>query len=117
MKRVLWGGTAVSLFLSLLVVLVLVVSSLAIQTAKADNLYARIQGVVTDPTGAVLSGAKLTATNVGTNINYESESKPDGSFVFLNLPVGTYKVTATTSGFRREPATSRLSWMPQQGQT
>lgn len=105
MKRVLWGGTAVSLFLSLLVVLVLVVSSLAIQTAKADNLYARIQGVVTDPTGAVLSGAKLTATNVGTNINYESESKPDGSFVFLNLPVGTYKVTATTSGFRTFTAT------------
>ena len=62
MKRVLWGGTAVSLFLFSLVVLVLVVSPLAVQTAKADNLYARIQGVVTDPSGAVLAGTKLTAT-------------------------------------------------------
>src|SRR4029077_16122613 len=105
MKRVVWGGTAVSLFLSLLVGLVLVVSPLAIQTAKADNLYARIQGVVTDPTGAVLTGVKLTATNVGTNLNYEAESKSDGGFVFLNLPIGTYKVVATTAGFRTFTAT------------
>src|ERR1700722_19900139 len=105
MKRVLWGGTAVSLLLSSLLVLMLVVSPLAVQTAKADNLYARIQGVVTDPSGAVLAGTKLTATNVGTNIPYESESKPDGGFVFLNLPVGTYKVVATISGFRTFTAT------------
>ena len=105
MKRVLWGGTAVSLFLFSLVVLVLVVSPLAVQTAKADNLYARIQGVVTDPSGAVLAGTKLTATNVGTNLAYESESKSDGGFVFLNLPVGTYKVVATTAGFRTFTAT------------
>jgi hypothetical protein len=105
MKRVLWGGTAVSLFLSSLVVLALVFSSLTAQTAKADNLYARIQGTVTDPSGAVLSGAKLTATNVGTNITYDSDSKADGSFVFLNLPVGTYKVTATDTGFRTFTAT------------
>jgi hypothetical protein len=105
MKRVLFGGTAVSLLLSSLVVLVLVVSSLTVQTAKADNLYARIQGVVTDPSGAVLAGTKLTATNVGTNIAYESESKSDGGFVFLNLPVGTYKVVATAAGFRTFTAT------------
>jgi hypothetical protein len=105
MKRVLSGGTAVSLLLSSLVVLVLVVSLMTVQTAKADNLYARIQGVVTDPSGAVLAGTKLTATNVGTNIGYESDSKSDGSFVFLNLPVGTYKVTATNAGFRTFTAT------------
>src|SRR5580692_7988932 len=97
MKRVLCGGTAMSLVLSSLVVLVLVVSPMTVQTAKADNLYARIQGVVTDPSGAVLAGTKLTATNVGTNISYEAESKSDGGFVFLNLPVGTYKVVATIS--------------------
>jgi hypothetical protein len=105
MKRVLCGGTAMSLVLSSLVVLVLVVSPMTVQTAKADNLYARIQGVVTDPSGAVLAGTKLTATNVGTNISYEAESKSDGGFVFLNLPVGTYKVVATTAGFRTFTAT------------
>lgn len=94
-----------SLLLSSLVVLVLVVSPLAVQPARADNLYARIQGVVSDPTGAVLTGVKLTATNVGTNISYEAETKSDGGFVFLNLPIGTYKVTATTTGFRTFTAT------------
>ena len=84
---------------------VLALSSLLAQPAKADNLYARIQGTVTDPTGAVLVGVKLTATNVGTNISYQSESKAEGYFVFLNLPVGTYKVAATSSGFRTFTAT------------
>ncbi|HLZ51596.1 MAG TPA: carboxypeptidase regulatory-like domain-containing protein [Candidatus Acidoferrum sp.] len=89
-----------SLLVSLVVVLAVVVSALTVQPAKADNLYARIQGVVTDPSGAVLAGTKLTATNLGTNISYDSESKSDGGFVFLNLPIGTYKVTATNAGFR-----------------
>ena len=42
---------------------------------------------------------------MGTNLAYESESKSDGGFVFLNLPVGTYKVVATTAGFRTFTAT------------
>lgn len=83
-----------------LLVLGLVVSPFLIQQAKADNLYARIQGTVTDPSGAVLGGVKVTATNVGTNIPYETDSMGDGHFVLLNLPIGTYKVTATSSGFR-----------------
>src|SRR5467141_4356099 len=105
MKRVLCGGAALPLVLSLAVAVAMVLSPLGIQTAKADNLYARIQGTVTDPTGAAVAGLKLTATNVGTNISYESETKTDGGFVFLNLPVGTYKVVASASGFRTFTAT------------
>src|SRR6201984_2192132 len=88
-------------FCAVLVVLLSAVFGLAlIHVAKADNLYARIQGTVTDPSGAALSGIKLTATNVGTNISYDTQSQSDGSYVFLNLPVGTYKVVVTNSGFR-----------------
>src|SRR5690348_9973652 len=105
MTRTLCGGSFVSLLASLVVVLAVVVCALTIQPAKADNLYARIQGVVTDPSGAVLAGTKLTATNVGTNISYQADSNSDGSFVFLNLPIGTYKVTATSTGFRTFTAT------------
>lgn len=105
MRRVLFGSTGATLGLSSVVILALVFSLLGVQAAKADNLYARIQGVVVDPSGAVLAGVKLTTTNVGTNISYEAESKSDGGFVFLNLPVGTYKVTATNAGFRTFTAT------------
>src|SRR6266436_5680508 len=105
MKRVLWGSALLPLSLSLIAIAVLLFSPLGVQPAKADNLYARIQGVVTDPSGAAAVGVKLTATNVGTNISYQSESKAEGNFVFLNLPIGTYKVTATSSGFRTFTAT------------
>ena len=105
MKRVLRGGTLLPLSLSVVAIAVLLFSPLGVQPAKADNLYARIQGTVTDPTGAVLAGVKLAATNVGTNISYTTESQGDGHFVFLNLPIGTYRVTATSSGFRTYTAT------------
>jgi hypothetical protein len=105
MKNFLRGGSVASLVLSFVIVLGLMVSPLAVQPAKADNLYAKIQGTVTDPTGAVLTGVKLTATNVGTNIPYLSTSSSDGTFVFLNLPIGNYRVTATSTGFRTFTAT------------
>jgi hypothetical protein len=105
MKRFSWGSALLPLCLSVVAIAVLLFSPLGVTTAKADNLYAKIQGTVTDPTGAVLSGVKLTATNVGTNIAYSAESKGDGGYVFLNLPIGTYRVTATNSGFRTFTAT------------
>src|SRR5215472_15467393 len=89
-----------SFLFSFVLVLGLVASLLVIPSAKADNLYAKIQGTVTDPTGAVLAGVKITATNVGTNLQYAAETQGDGGFVLLNLPIGTYRVSAEHSGFR-----------------
>ena len=105
MKRILQGGTLLPLSLSVIAIAVLLFSPLGVQPAKADNLYARIQGTVIDPSGAALAGVKLTATNVGTNISYAAESQANGNYVFLNLPIGTYRVTATSSGFRTYTAT------------
>lgn len=68
--------------------------------ANADNLYASIRGTVADPTGAVLSGAKLTATNAGTGIVYSTTSDSSGSFVFLQLPIGDYTLKVEQTGFK-----------------
>jgi hypothetical protein len=105
MKRVLPGGALLPLCLSVIAIVVLLFGPLGVQPAKADNLYAKIQGTVADPTGAVLSGVKLTATNVGTNLAYSAQTSSDGNYVFLNLPIGTYRVTATNTGFRTFTAT------------
>jgi Carboxypeptidase regulatory-like domain len=105
MNRVLKSGAFWSFVLTCSLFAALLLSSLGVQPARADNLYAKIQGTVTDPTGAVLSGAKLTATNVGTNLPYTAETSGDGNFVFLNLPIGTYRVTVTSPGFRTFTAT------------
>ncbi|PYU02918.1 MAG: TonB-dependent receptor, partial [Acidobacteria bacterium] len=96
----------VARFAVLALVASLAVGFFSAETARADNLYARIQGAVTDPSGAALVGAKLTATNVGTNANWDTTTGSDGAYAFLNLPIGTYKISATQSGFRNFTATS-----------
>ena len=53
--------------------------------ANADNLYASIRGTVTDPTGAVVSDAKLTATNAGTGILYTTTSNSSGATPYRRL--------------------------------
>jgi hypothetical protein len=105
MKRVLLGGSILPLVFSVFALALLLFGPLATQPAKADSLYGQIQGTVTDPTGAILAGVKLTATNVGTNISYATESRADGTYTFLDLPIGTYRVTATSTGFRTFTAT------------
>jgi hypothetical protein len=100
MKSVLKSGSFVSLALAAVLVVGLVFSIFQVQPVKADNLYAKIQGSATDPTGALLAGVKIVATNTGTNLTYEAESRGDGSYVLLNLPIGTYRVSATHAGFR-----------------
>ncbi len=58
-----------------------------------------IQGVVTDPSGAVIPDAKLTLTNDATNEKQETTSNSDGIYNFNALPPGTFTLTAEHSGF------------------
>src|SRR6266481_5225105 len=81
-----------------LLVVVLLVLFLIIP-ANAQTFRGAINGTVTDPSGAVVPGAHIKATNKATSIDYSSESTSDGNFVFQDLPVGTYKVTAIAAGF------------------
>src|SRR5271166_4448281 len=68
--------------------------------ANADNLYAKIRGTVVDPSGAVVTGARITATNVATGLGYNVPSDKNGSFEFLQLPIGDYSVKIEKSGFK-----------------
>ena len=83
-----------------LTVFTLALATLAPGTVKADDVYGRIRGAVTDPSGAVIGGATITATNVETGISRTVESGSDGSYEFLQLAApATYRVTATQTGF------------------
>ena len=68
--------------------------------AHADNVYASIRGIVTDPSGAAVAGALVTATNTDTGIQTKTISGSDGNFVFPQLQIGNYRVTATGMGFK-----------------
>ena len=59
-----------------------------------------ILGVVTDPSSAVMQGVQVTATNVDTNLSTETTTDATGQYRILSLPVGRYKVEATSPGFQ-----------------
>ena len=80
----------------------LIVSILLIfgaSAARAD-VTGSITGSVHDRAGAVLTGARVVVTNVQTNLSRETTTAADGSYHFLALPVGSYKISASASGFR-----------------
>jgi Carboxypeptidase regulatory-like domain len=87
--------------LSYLIISMLAFSSIV---ARAD-VTGSITGVVRDRAQAVVAGAKVSVINVQTNLNQEVTSAADGSFHFLALPAGNYKITATAAGFRTYTAT------------
>jgi hypothetical protein len=58
-----------------------------------------IVGTVTDPTGALVSGAKVTVTNVGTSQAINLTSNSNGAFNSGALNPGSYKVLVTAKGF------------------
>ncbi|HEX8293193.1 MAG TPA: carboxypeptidase-like regulatory domain-containing protein, partial [Pyrinomonadaceae bacterium] len=58
-----------------------------------------LTGTVTDPNGAVVGGATVTATNVATNVATTTQTTDAGLYRFPTLPVGTYNVKVEASGF------------------
>ena len=69
-------------------------------TVKAQTFTAQMTGLVTDPSGAVIPGAKLTATNIATNVAQNTVSNSEGIYRILNLPPGEYKLQAEANGFK-----------------
>src|SRR5580704_15526770 len=58
-----------------------------------------IKGAVTDPSGAGVPKAKITATSVGTGIDTSTTSDANGDFVISAVPYGNYVVKANAAGF------------------
>ena len=79
--------------------------SLASTAAFAVDVNGRIKGTVTDPAGAVVPNAQVVATNQATGVRFTTTSQTDGGYQFQQLPVGTYTVTASASGFNNFSAT------------
>jgi hypothetical protein len=70
--------------------------------ARAQTITGSIRGTVTDPSGAVIAGASVTATNVSTGVNTATVTNKDGDYTIQFLPIGSYTVTVTASGFAKD---------------
>jgi hypothetical protein len=82
-------------FKVLFALVVMAAGSLAAQTFRGTIL-----GTVTDASGALVSGAKVTVKNVATGLERATQTSADGSYTLPELPIGTYSVTVTQSGFQ-----------------
>ncbi len=60
-----------------------------------------ISGTITDNSGAVVPGAKITATNKATGQTSTATTSATGYYVVTNLPAGTYDVSAEAAGFQK----------------
>ncbi len=69
----------------------------------------QISGTVTDPNGAVVSGAAVKVINVGTNFTRETTTNGDGVFTVALLPAGSYSVEITSQGFSGYKATAPVN--------
>ena len=68
---------------------------------SAQGTGGRILGRVADPTGAVLSGVKITAVNDATGVSRPAQTNDSGDYGFPDLPVGTYTFTFELTGFKK----------------
>ena len=67
----------------------------------AQGASGRIIGRVADPTGAVLSGAKVTLTNQATAISRDATTNESGDYSFVEVAPGTYTVQFELTGFKK----------------
>ena len=84
-----------------IVLLSLLCTLLVPAIARAQGLGS-INGTVTDPSGAAVPGAKVTATQAGTSFTRDANSNSDGFFVLPSVAPAVYHLSVTATGFKSE---------------
>ena len=69
-------------------------------TVAAQQITGSIRGTVTDPVGATVASASVTAVQVETGLTRTAASDRVGEYVLLELPVGHYRLEASAKGFQ-----------------
>ena len=67
----------------------------------AAQASSQLNGSVTDPSGAIVSGATITLTEAATGFERHTTSNSSGLYQFLEVPPGSYRLEAMASGFAR----------------
>ncbi len=78
---------------------IVLASLLCLASALAQTVTGSITGQVTDPSGAVVVGAHVTADNVATGVKTVAQSNASGVYTIRFLPIGTYTVAIDAAGF------------------
>src|SRR5262245_32118725 len=74
------------------------VTSLA-ASLQAQGIYATLTGVVSDPSQAVVTQAKVTLRDEQSGSQRQTVTNSDGYFTFASVPVGSYEISIEAKGF------------------
>jgi hypothetical protein len=80
-------------------VYVLILISALAMSAQESIQFASVSGRVTDPAGAVVENARVSARHVETNLTFTAATDREGRFRFPYLRVGTYEIAIRQPGF------------------
>jgi hypothetical protein len=83
-----------------LIAVLSVCSVIFLPSSFAQQTSGDIHGTVVDPSGAAVPNSALTLTDQATGAERKATSNAQGDFTFLQVPVGTYTITATKEGFK-----------------
>ncbi len=79
-------------------ILLLILAAACVQAQSTDAI---LSGTLTDPSGAVVNGAKVIARHARTGVVTQTTTNESGVYLFPALPPGPYQVTAELRGFRK----------------
>lgn len=95
MTTLLWTLKKCFLFTSLFVL-----GAIAVRNAYGQSVKGTLAGTVTDTSGAVVSGAHVTAVNNGSGEKFETVTTSSGDYRFPEVSLGLYTVTVASQGFK-----------------
>jgi hypothetical protein len=81
--------------------MILMALTLLSVAALAQQTTGNVRGLIKDPTGALIAGAKVTITNKKTNFSATSQSSGQGEYQFNDLLPGEYTLTVEAPGFKK----------------
>jgi len=87
---------------SILAIFVLTLCALkCVSPSFAQSTGGRIRGTATDSSGGTVAGANLLLVNEATHSTREVQSGTNGEYIFIEIPVGSYEISATAQGFKK----------------
>jgi hypothetical protein len=81
---------------------------LAIPSANAQQTLGGITGTVTDTSGAVVAGATVSLVGDQTKLSRSQTTNSNGTYLFVNLPIGNYTLSIEQAGFQSQSIPSLL---------
>jgi hypothetical protein len=81
--------------------LVLAAAVLTASPAAAQQATAQVNGTVTDSSGAIVVGARITLRNSQTGITRNTNTNKDGVYLFTLIPIGDYELAVEQKSFKR----------------